>query len=96
MSELPKNINEECQKARHSKPPPTPRRLRISIKSETVNPGDYLKYVTTSACEDCTHFNPENDKCTLGYVTEYHRRQRQEQDYLLTGKMVFCRFLEID
>lgn len=77
-------------------PPPTPKRLRPSIKYDTVNPSDYLRYTFPAACDDCTHFNPENESCTLGYNSLYHRRERQQQDYLLTGKMVLCRFLEID
>ncbi|MGE0633603.1 MAG: hypothetical protein AB7O96_14415 [Pseudobdellovibrionaceae bacterium] len=85
----------DCIKPRQ-KPTPTPKRLGISIKADTVNPADFLKYEMRSSCEECTHFNPENGKCTLGYVTKYHRKEQQLADYLLTGKMVFCRFHEID
>lgn len=80
----------------HQKTPPTPKKLRTSIKHDAIHPGDYNKYSMPIACEDCTHFNRENPGCTLGYESKHHRRERQKSDYELTGKVALCRFLEID
>ena len=74
----------------------TPKRLRTSIKFDTVNPTDYLKYKFPAACEDCTHFDREKTVCTLGYEVSWHRREFQQKSFELSGKMALCRFLEID
>lgn len=78
------------------KPPPTPKRLRQSIRLDTVNPGDFMKYDFTFCCEQCTHFDASNERCTLGYNNQNHRREHNLRTYNLNGKMAFCRFLEID
>lgn len=78
------------------KKPPTPKRLRQSIRLDTVNPTDYLKYDFTFACEQCSHFDLSMERCTLGYNNLNHRREQNLKTYELNGKMAFCRFLEID
>ena len=75
---------------------PTPKRLRTSIRFDPMNAGDYLKYDFRFACEDCSHFNPENESCTLGYNSRWHRKDFQKKSFELGGKMALCRFLEID
>lgn len=77
-------------------PKHTPKRINPSIKKDVVSPSDYLKYETRWSCEDCTHFNHEKEFCTLGYVSDHHRKAEQERSYLLSGKIAFCRFHEID
>lgn len=72
----------------------TPRRLRTSIRFDTVNPTDYLKYDFRTACEDCTHFDGKG--CSQGYESKWHRRDFQTKSYELSGKVALCRFLEID
>ncbi|MEZ0390611.1 MAG: hypothetical protein ACAH59_00245 [Pseudobdellovibrionaceae bacterium] len=74
----------------------TPKRLSTSIRFDSVNPTDYLKYDFRFACEDCSHFNSEGGNCTLGYNSAWHRREFQKKSYELSGKMALCRFLEID
>ncbi len=74
----------------------TPKRLRTSIRFDGINPTDYLKYDHRFSCEDCTHFNRETEKCTLGYETKWHRKEFQNKSYELSGKMALCRFIEID
>ncbi len=74
----------------------TPARIHSSMKKETMNPSDYLKYETRFSCEECSHFDSLTDICTIGYVTKHHRKAVQEQQYLLAGKIAFCRFHEID
>jgi len=77
-------------------PPPTPKRLRPSIRLDVVNPSDFLKYDFTYSCEQCTHFCSSSEKCTIGYAVLPHRKEANLKSYYLNGKMAFCRFLEID
>ncbi|MFN8845718.1 MAG: hypothetical protein ACK5V3_01220 [Bdellovibrionales bacterium] len=74
----------------------TPKRIRPSIKKDKVNPTDYLRLRLPWSCDDCTHFNPEQESCTLGYHTKHHRRVQQIKDYELSGSYALCRFQEID
>lgn len=74
----------------------TPPRIHSSIKKDTMDPSDYLKFETRFSCEECSHFDSLNETCTIGYVTSHHRQAAQEQQYLLAGNIAFCRFHEID
>lgn len=74
----------------------TPKRLRQSIRFDAINPSDYLKYNLVSACEECTHFHHEEERCTLGYETKWHRKDFQKKSYELKGEVAICRFMEID
>ena len=74
----------------------TPKRLQQSIRHDPVNATDYMKYNLPWACEDCTHYNPEQDQCTIGYHTKWHKRAYQKHTYELSGTMALCRFQEID
>jgi hypothetical protein len=87
---------ENVNQARPARKAKTPKRLRPSIKLDVVNPVDFLKYKMPFACEDCSHFDEPNAKCTLEYNSAPHRRERQIRTYLLNGRMAFCRFMEID
>lgn len=71
------------------------RRPRKSIKLDRVDPRDYARLQMIFACEDCSHYDSEGASCTIGYRAQ-HRREEQMALYNLTGKMAFCRFLEID
>lgn len=83
------------QKTRAPKPK-TAARLHASIKKDTVNPSDYLKYESRFSCEDCSHYDGAVVKCTLGYNPTHHLKATQTRQYELAGNMAFCRFLEID
>lgn len=74
----------------------TPKKLKTSIRFDSIHPSDYLKYSMPTACEQCTHFDPTNETCTLGYNSVWHRHHFQIESYELLGKIAFCRFLEID
>ena len=76
--------------------PPTPRRLRKSIKLDRVNPLHFNHTNMIYCCEQCSHYDPENDLCTLGYQSKLHKKEIQLQRYNLHGHMAFCRFTEID
>lgn len=71
-------------------------RLHPSIKKEKVAPADYLKYDTRFSCEDCSHYDGDKVLCTIGYNPQHHLKAEQTHQYLLSGNMAFCRFLEID
>lgn len=74
----------------------TPKRISASIKKDVVNPHDYLNYDIRSACEECSHFDPLEDRCTLGFNSAPHRKIQQTHDMELSGRMAQCRFHEID
>ncbi len=74
----------------------TPPRPRRSIKLDRVNPSDFLKMKTIYACEQCSHFDPVSEQCTIGYWPELHRQKIQLQRLHTNSHMAFCRFLEID
>lgn len=73
-----------------------PPRLAPSIKMDSVDPTDYLRYEVLSSCEDCSHFDGAAEQCTLGYASGPHRKAEQERTYRLGGRIAFCRFHEID
>lgn len=76
--------------------PKREKKAHLSIKHEVVQPGDYLHYNFPISCEDCSHFDPEAIKCTLGYNPEPHLKKTQQRSYEVTGTLAFCRFIEID
>jgi hypothetical protein len=73
-----------------------PKRLHPSIKKERMNPSDYLNYDFRFACEECSHFDTSEERCTLGYQSSHHRKAQQAHDFELSGRMALCRFHEID
>jgi hypothetical protein len=73
-----------------------PKRIRRSIKLDRVQASDYNKMMLIFACEHCSFFSPEDEKCMMGMPTEPHLLRYQMQRYNSTGHMAFCRFLEID
>lgn len=74
----------------------TPKKQRKSIKLDRVAPSDFLHMNMMFACEHCSHYDNENDLCTIGYRAELHKKDIQMKRYLSTGHMAFCRFSEID
>lgn len=81
---------------RPPKKPKTPPRLTASIKRDRVAAKDYLQYDLRVSCDDCSHFDSVKEQCTLGYQTAPHRKAEQARQYLLSGSLAFCRFIEID
>jgi len=73
----------------------TPKRITPSIKKDVVNPTDYNRYEHRWSCDECTHFDHKG-ACTLGYPSAPHRLEQQTKDYLMSGRIAFCRFHEID
>jgi hypothetical protein len=74
----------------------TPKKLRKGIKLDRVHPEDFLKTNMIYCCEQCSHYDPAGDACTLGYQTRLHKKEIQLQRFYLNGHMAFCRFIEID
>jgi hypothetical protein len=77
-------------------PKKTSNRINPSIKKDVIHPSDYLHFSLSFSCEECSHFNPETEACTIGYVSAHHRKAEQTRQYLLSGSMALCRFHEID
>ncbi|HEX4923747.1 MAG TPA: hypothetical protein VFV50_06660, partial [Bdellovibrionales bacterium] len=67
-----------------------------SIFLDPVHPYDFLYRNVPFCCEQCSHFDPENKRCTIGYNAKNHLREKQLKAYELTGRMALCRTLEID
>lgn len=71
-------------------------KINKSLILDPVNPTDYLQLNIVYACEHCSHFDSEGESCTIGYEAHLHRLEHQRRLYELTGRMAFCRFMEID
>ncbi len=69
---------------------------RRSLILDPVHPTDHRELSYTYCCEQCSHFCVETESCTIGYEAKLHRQKRQLELYELTGRMAFCRFMEID
>ncbi len=78
------------------KPIKTPKRPKQSIKHDAVAAKDILKYKFMHSCEYCSHWNPKNGLCTLGYKNDSHRLEYNLHSFEISGRMSLCRFLEID
>lgn len=74
----------------------TPRALRPSIICDPVDARDFRTLNIQYACEQCSHFSPPNQSCTLGFLSKPHLQDEQLKMYFLTGRMAICRFHEID
>ena len=69
---------------------------RRSIILDGVNPRDWRELNLIYCCEQCTYFNPQEKRCAMGFKSERHLRENQIELFNRTGKMAFCRSLEID
>ncbi len=76
------------------KPPEPP--LRRSIIVDGFHPRDLRELNPIFCCEQCSYFDSKQERCAMGFKTEYHRREAQLKMYNLTGKMALCRSQEID
>lgn len=63
---------------------------------EKITLEDFEKYQYAVSCEDCTHFDFETGLCVFGFPTKPHRRENQLDQIKKTGKIAFCRQIEID
>ncbi len=75
--------------------PYLPKRHRRSIKADRVQAADLARYDVRFFCDQCSHFDSTNARCTIGYVPQ-HTQREQMALYNLTGSLAFCRFMEID
>lgn len=74
----------------------SPKRIRPSIKKDGVHPEIYNRLKLPWSCDDCCHFDRQQEACTLGYNAENHRKAFQKIQYDLSGQFALCRFQEID
>jgi hypothetical protein len=72
-----------------------PKRQKRSIKVDAVAAADLARFTARIFCDDCGHYDRTGDRCTMGYLAQ-HTRAAQMAFYELSGKMAFCRFIEID
>jgi hypothetical protein len=70
--------------------------LKRSLILDPIHPRDYRELNIIYACEQCSHFDPSSQSCTIGYDSSKHLKAVQDRSYELLGKVAFCRFSEID
>lgn len=69
---------------------------RRSLILDPIHPRDWRELKIIYACEQCSHYDPANKYCTLGYVAKHHTQETQQRNYEMYGRVAFCRFCEID
>lgn len=74
----------------------TVKRIKPSMKRESILASDYNHFNLPFSCEDCSHFDSENIICTFGLNPIPHLRSTQKHTYEVSGQMALCRFQEID
>ena len=88
-------MTRETPDSEHKRPRYQTRRPKKSIKLDKVDPQDFMQLNIIYCCEQCGHYSPSTRVCTMGFRPQ-HTRAEQLALYDLTGKMAFCRFIEID
>ncbi|MCH2535671.1 MAG: hypothetical protein MK008_14605 [Bdellovibrionales bacterium] len=73
---------------------PPPRRKSIIL--DPVHPKDFRELNFIYCCEQCSYFEHEPRKCNLQQDHTKHTRDVQLNHYERTGRMAFCRNLEIN
>ena len=73
-----------------------PAPYRRSVIKDPIKPRDFRRLNLIFCCEQCTYFQQDDKICNLGFPSEPHQRRQQLHTYNLSGRMAFCRFLEID
>lgn len=81
------------QKASNKNPFKSSRR---SVIFDKVHPKDFNQLNMIYYCEQCSHYDFDNDRCTIGYESSIHAKAFQDKMYELSGRVAFCRFCEID
>jgi hypothetical protein len=74
--------------------PITPSRRGLIL--DPVHPTDWRELKIIYCCEQCSHFDPVSQECTIGYDAKQHLQAVQDRRYELFGRVGFCRFSEID
>lgn len=92
---MSKNLESLTIRASEGKPP-TPPRTNKGLIADPVHPRDFMRLNFTFCCEQCVHFDQPGERCTMDQDTRPHRRTAQLDNYQRTGRMFFCRNLEID
>jgi hypothetical protein len=70
--------------------------LRRSLILDPIHPRDYREMTIIHCCEQCSHFAPATQQCTIGYDAFNHVAAKQKENYERLGRVAFCRFCEID
>ena len=69
---------------------------RRSIILDGISPRDLRELNLIYCCEQCSYFNPQAQRCAMGFQVQKHMRENQLRLYDLTGKMALCRSQEVD
>jgi len=71
-------------------------RVKKNIIKERVKAFDFNSMNLQFSCENCSFFMSTSKTCNLGYNTKPHLHENQVKLYEQSGRLTFCRFLEID
>jgi hypothetical protein len=82
----------EFEKRKRPSDPPYPRGIIL----DAIHPREFNALNIMFCCEQCSYFNTEKETCAMGFRTELHRRETQLRQYEMTGKVAYCRSMEID
>lgn len=77
-------------------PSPTKPAVKRSLILDPIHPRDFRELNIIYYCEQCSHFAPASQSCTIGYDASKHVKAAQDRTYELLGRVAFCRFAEID
>jgi hypothetical protein len=77
-------------------PAPTKPQIKRSVILDPIHPRDLRELNVIYYCEQCCHFAPATQSCTIGYDASIHVKKEQDRKYELCGRVAFCRFCEID
>lgn len=88
MTNLPKRLRKDGRSY-------LPKRHHKTIAVDSVLAGDLRIFAPRIFCDDCSHYSASETRCTIGYRAQ-HTRAEQMALYERTGKIAFCRAMEID
>jgi len=63
---------------------------------DPIHPKDWRELNLIYYCEQCSHYDENGRRCTIGYDSSVHDKKAQDSAYERTGRVAFCRFMEID
>ena len=72
------------------------RSSKRGVIRDPINPGMFNSMNIMYCCEQCSHFDADNEFCTIGYDASKHLKRVQMHWYNLSGRMAACRFQEVD
>ena len=60
--------------------------IRRTLILDPIHPRDYRELTIIHCCEQCSHFAPGTQTCTIGYEAENHMAAKQKENYERLGQ----------